>query len=147
MLVFVFRSLRMRHTSSLRARLRLTFDSIAETCRLSTTLSASRNSAAVASCKLRTCAMPRVLANLALSVSPSLFVHAATTFAHEYILINNLFKQNVLNLLRICTFTTSAGNVSFNVDRLKKFIDTSAQSIGVHAFRLQFTITLCLHFA
>lgn len=115
MLVFVFRSLRMRHTSSLRARLRLTFDSIAETCRLSTTLSASRNSAAVASCKLRTCAMPRVLANLALSVSPSLFVYAATTFAHEYILINNLFKQNVLNLLRICTFTTSAGNVSLNV--------------------------------
>lgn len=118
MLVFVFRSLRMRHTSSLRARLRLTFDSIAETCRLSTTLSASRNSAAaVASCKLRTCAMLRVLANpaLFLSLSLFLFVHSATTIAHEYILINNLCKQNVLNLLRICTFTTSAGNVSFNV--------------------------------
>lgn len=118
MLVFVFRSLRMRHTSSLRARLRLTFDSIAETCRLSTTLSASRNSA-VASCKLRTCAMLRVLANpalfLSLSISLFLFVHSATTIAHEYILINNLCKQNVLNLLRICTFSTSAGNVSFNV--------------------------------
>lgn len=65
----------MRHTSSLRARLRLTFDSIAETCRL-TTMSAPRNFAAaaaatagaVASCELRTCAMQRVLANLALSL-------------------------------------------------------------------------------
>lgn len=91
---FMFRFLRMRHTSSLRARLRLTFDSIAETCRL-TTMSAPRNFAAaatagaVASCELRTCAMQRVLANLALSLL-SLFVHAATAIGHKYILINNL---------------------------------------------------------
>lgn len=68
-MLVVFRFLRMRHTSSLRARLRLTFDSIAEFCRL-TTMSAPRNcaaaSAAVASCELQTCAMRRVLANLAL---------------------------------------------------------------------------------
>lgn len=73
----------------------------------------------------------------------SLFVQAATTIAHEYILMNNLFKQNVRNLLGICTSTTSAGNVSLNVRSPKKFIDTSAQSIGVHAFRLQ----LCLYLA